>query len=168
MANILNYPIISDIVLPFILVFVLVFAILEKSKLLGDGKKQINAIVGFVVAAIVVGGFSIQVEWLKGFSVFLAVAVFIYFVFMLLWGFAFGTKDGDVFKEQKAVKWVLGGLAFVAVVIAGLFITGTWDKVKTLFNGGETGANIFMVVIIVIAIAAVLYGSGKGKEEKKE
>ena len=53
MANILNYPIIRDIVLPFILVFVLVFAILEKSKLLGDGKKQINAIIGFVIAAIV-------------------------------------------------------------------------------------------------------------------
>ena len=40
-----------DVVLPFILVFTIVFASLQKSKILGDGKKQYNVIVALVMAA---------------------------------------------------------------------------------------------------------------------
>ena len=42
-------PIFTDFLLPFALVFTLIFAILQKTKLLGDGKKQVDAIIGLVV-----------------------------------------------------------------------------------------------------------------------
>jgi hypothetical protein len=41
--------IIKDFILPFVFMFVLVFAILEKTKILGDGKKQLDAIVAGVM-----------------------------------------------------------------------------------------------------------------------
>ena len=167
MANILTYPIFKDIILPFILIFTLIFAILEKSKLLGEGKQQINAIIGFVVAGILVT-FSTQVEWIQKFSVFLAVALIVYFVFMIIFGFTVGTTKGDVFENYKGMKALLGAIAFIAVAVAVLVITGWWGLVVTFFTQGEAGTNVLMIVIIAVAIIAVLYGKGKGGSDKKD
>ena len=38
----------------FLLIFVIIYAILQKTKLLGDGKKNLNVIVAIVVAALVI------------------------------------------------------------------------------------------------------------------
>ena len=43
-----------DFVLPFILVFTLIFAILSKTKLLGEDKKQINALLGLIIGIILI------------------------------------------------------------------------------------------------------------------
>ena len=45
---------VTDILLPFILIFTIVFATLQKTKILGDGKKQFNVIVSLVMAMSVV------------------------------------------------------------------------------------------------------------------
>jgi len=166
MATFLTNWIFKDLVLPFVLIFTLIFAVLEKSKLLDEGKQQINAIIAFVIAAILVT-FSTQVEWIQKFSVFLAVALFVYFVFMLIWGFTFGVTKGDPFEGLKNMKNLLGAIAFIAVVIAVLVITGWWTKVVDFFTSGDKGANIIMIVVIVGAIAAVLWKKGGSSEEKK-
>jgi hypothetical protein len=165
MANFLTLPIFQDIILPFILFFTLFFAILQKTKLLGDGKQQIDAIISFVIAAIVVT-FSQQVLWVRQFSVFLAVALLVYFGFMLIWAFAVGSKDGDPFSQFSKMKPFLGAVALIAVVVAVLIITGGWEKVTSFFSNGDSGANVLMIVVIAGAIAAVFFGNSK-KEEKK-
>ena len=45
---------ILDVILPFILIFTLVFAVLEKTNILGDGKKNFNVAVAFVMSMAVV------------------------------------------------------------------------------------------------------------------
>ena len=52
--TIFQHFIFQEFILPFLLVFTIVFAVLEKTKLLGDGKKQLDAIVAFVVGLIFV------------------------------------------------------------------------------------------------------------------
>ena len=47
-------PYFLDYILPFVLVFTLIFAILQKTKILGEGKKQIDAIIGLVVGFILI------------------------------------------------------------------------------------------------------------------
>ena len=47
-------PLFVETILPLLLVFVLVFAVLQKTKILGEGKRQIDAIVALVVAMIFV------------------------------------------------------------------------------------------------------------------
>lgn len=160
-----SFPIFQDIIIPFILVFVLVFAILQKTKLLGDGKKQIDAIIAFVVAAILIT-FSNAVHIITQLTVFMIIALFILFVFMLIYGFAYGDIKGD--PLSKGLKTFLGIIAFIAVVVAVLVVTGTWDNLLDFFTNGTMGANILFVVLIIAAIAAVLYGSGKksGGESK--
>lgn len=45
---------VSDVLLPFILIFTIVFAVMQKTKLLGDGRKNYNVIVALVMALAVV------------------------------------------------------------------------------------------------------------------
>ena len=52
--TILSSPIISEAVLPFILIFTVVFAILQKSSILGKDKKQIDAMVALVFGLITI------------------------------------------------------------------------------------------------------------------
>ena len=164
MANFLQSELFSGIILPFLFIFSLFFAILEKSKLLGDEKRQINAIISFVIAGILIG-FGKYVGWIQQFTIFLVIAITILFIFMLIYSFAYGDKEGDPFKEQKWIKLSIAGVALIALVIATLVITDTWDKVYDFFSAGSTGQNIIFIILIVAAIAAVLYG-GKGETKK--
>jgi peptidoglycan/LPS O-acetylase OafA/YrhL len=162
MVNFLTLPLFKDIALPFLLVFALIFAILEKSKLLGDDKHQINAIIGFVIAGLFISFYN-YVTMLQQFMIFLVISLIIIFVFMLFYGFVAGTKDGDIFKEQKWLKLGLGIIFFIALVVATLIITNTWGTVKDFFTSGTVGTNIIFGIIIIVAIAAVLFG-GKKRE----
>lgn len=164
MVNFLSYPIFSDYILPFILVFALVFAILQKSKLLGEGKQQIDAIISFVMAAIFVT-FTTQVTWLKDFSVFLVIGLVILFIFMLLYGFAYGDTKGDPLAGAKWVKPTFGIIIFVGVIIGALVITDYWQKVLDFFTNGTTGPNVLFIILIIVAITVVLQ-AGKKKDDK--
>jgi len=162
MANFLtSSPIIQDLVLPFLLVFLLVFAILQKSKIFGEGKKQIDALISFVIAGLFLA-FSKYVSWLKDFSIVLVVSIFIIFIFLLIWGFVWGDSSGDSLKDAKGLKWVIGIIFLIIIVVAALNITGYIDVIKT---SSSLISNIIFIVLIIGAIAVVL-NSGK-KEDKK-
>ena len=45
---------VTDVLIPFILVFTIVFAVLQKTKILGDGKKNYNVMIALVMALAVV------------------------------------------------------------------------------------------------------------------
>ena len=52
----------TDVLLPFLLIFTIIFAILQKTKILGEDKKNLNVVVAVVVGLLVVvphvtGGF---------------------------------------------------------------------------------------------------------------
>ena len=144
---------------PFLLVFTLVFAILEKSKILGDGKKQIDAIVSLVIALIFVT-FGTAVGIVNQLMPFLAVLLVIILVFYLMMGFIWGGEKG--FEVPKGVKYAGAFVVFIALVVAVVVITGYWGKVVDVFTGKNSWASlIFFVVLIVAALVAVLW---KNKE----
>ncbi|MAG02536.1 hypothetical protein CMI42_04305 [Candidatus Pacearchaeota archaeon] len=153
-------PYFLDYVLPLVLVFTLIFAILQKTQLLGEDKKQIDALVGLVVGLILIafpGPRSIVVLLMP----FLAVSAVILLVFMLLYGFIANAKDGNVLGDYW--KWAFGAILFVALVSFLLMITGYWDFVWDLLfrgRGGQIFATVVMVVIIAGAIIAVIRGGG--------
>ena len=140
---------------PFVLVFVLVFAILDKTKILGEGKRQINAIISLMIALLFVtvgGAVGIVVRLMP----FLAVMLVIILVFYLMMGFAWNEKEG--FTVPKGMKYALGGIIAVSLVIALLIITGYWSRVIDVVSGQSSWTStIFLIVIIVAAMVAVLY-----------
>ena len=155
----------TDYILPFILVFTLIFAILQKTQLLGESKKQINSMIGLIVGLILIS-FPLARDIVVQLMPFLAVSTVVLFVFMLIYGFIMGKKDGDVL--HKGVKIALGiifGLAFITVL---LFISGYWDPIyQMMFESGESSQiwiNILLVVVIAGAVASVV--ATKDKDEK--
>jgi len=157
----LQYDVISKVLLPFLLVFFIVFAILEKTKLLGD-KKQIHALIAFVIGLIFTGAIY-PVLVVSNLILFLTVTIVAVFVVMLIWGFIFADEKG--FKPAGWMKWALVILASIAFIVGLIWATGLWDKMKTFFSGGIGGTvitNAVFLVVIAVALALVI---GKAKKD---
>ena len=99
------------VALPFLLIFTLVFAVLQKTKILGTGSKNFNAIVAFIIGALAVRNqdivFLIQ-RFLPNVSMFVVIAL----MFLLLVGI-FG---GDKFHGFT------GGWMLAAAIISFIFV----------------------------------------------
>jgi len=157
--NVFSNPIFTEIVLPFILIFVLIFALLDRSKVLGEGKRQINAIVSLVIALIFIS-FSKAVGIVVDLMPFLAVLSVITLIFFILFGFVAADKEG--LKIHKGIRIALGVIVTVALVVAILIVTGYWGKLKDLMTENVL-TNVIFIVLIIGAMAVILT---TGKKEK--
>ena len=162
--TILQSPLVVEIILPFLLVFTVVFAVLQKSKVLGDGKKQVDAIVALVIGLLVVS-FASATGLIVRLIPFMAVSLVVILVFMVIWGMFW--KEGD-FDIGKGPKMAAGIVALIAVIIAVLVFTGFWQNIADLFtNGSSLMANVVIVIVVVVAIIVVLSGAGKSAKSDK-
>jgi len=152
--------IVSKFLLPFLLIFFIVFAVLEKTKIFGEGKKQLNALIAFVVGLIFVGAIYPKLV-VENMILFLTVAIVIVFVILLLWGFVFGDlKEG--FKLEKWMKWGLGVIIGIAVIAAIVWATGLNIQLTNFLSGqSQIWTNVAFVVAIAIALALVLLAKEK-------
>ena len=115
---------IYDVVLPFLLVFTIVFAIMEKTKLLGTEKgkddkeytkKNLNAMVAFVMAFLVVASAQLVAVINKTLSqVFILLLLIICFM-MLAGSFHQQTKEG-FFLQKGFYKNIFMVIVFVAII----------------------------------------------------
>ncbi len=165
--TILSSPLVFEIILPFLLVFTVIFAILQKTRVLGDGKRQIDAIVALVIGLIVVSyGYATNI--INSLVPFLAVSAIVILVFMILAGMIF--EQGKYQFHQK-VQVTIGVLAAIGVVIATLIATGGWDYLWNRFsftNQSALLANVLFLVVIAAAVIVVSMGAKKSGDEKKK
>jgi hypothetical protein len=95
---------------------------------------------------------------------FLSVALVVLFVFVLLYGFVIGDKDG--FKMEGWMKYLLTGVILIAVVVAVFQSTNyNLDIINLLFKQDWSNTfwtNAFFIVIFAAVVAWVL-NSAKGK-----
>ena len=158
----------AQVVLVFLLVFVATFAILQKARIFGEEKKQIDALVALFMGLLVTS-FGYAVNLISNLIPFMAVVLVILLVFMILYGAVF--KE-DTFDLAPWMKYAIGILVFIALTIAVLVYTGSWDYLKGLFasdGGSSILTNVIFAVAIIAVIAAVLGGAGGGnKSEKKD
>ncbi len=167
MADIfLQSPILVNFVYPFLLVFFIVFAVLEKTKILGESKKQINALVAFVVGLLFVGVVSSQML-IQNMILFLSIGLVIMFVVYVLWGFLF-VNESEGFKISKPLRNTLMVIIGLGLVIAILYSTGIGGNILgALFNqewSSTFWTNFFFILLIGAALAIALK-SGGGKKE---
>ena len=151
-------------ILAFLLVFTVVFAVLQKSEILGKGKRQIDALVALAIGLIVISVGS-AMNFIQQIIPFMVIALVILLVFMLLLGMLF--KEG-AFDTPGWVKIVFGIIIFIAVVIAVLIFSGGWDFVAGWFtSGSNVVSNIVLVVIIILAIIVAYFGGGSSDKKKE-
>lgn len=164
-----------DIVLPFILVFVIVFAILEKTRILGEEDKQpkrnINALVGFVIGLFVVAATNV-VHVLREALPLITLVLIVLISFMLLVGAFHGEKE-FTFAESRGWRIFLTLVMFIAVLlIFGNFIETdsgeTWLEAFWDFVTGDlgSGAVVSTVIFLAIIIFVVWFVGWGGKENK--
>jgi len=159
----LQSPILTNFVYPFFLIFFLAFAILEKSKLLGD-QKQINALVAFVIGFIFVSAIFPK-EMVSNLILFLAVAIVVVFVILLLWGFVMGSEGLKIMSAPKGLKIAIGIVLVIAAIIAvvwaaGFDSAGFFDDIFHSSWSGALWTNVFFIVAVAAALAVVLGSKG--------
>lgn len=159
----------SQVILPFILVFTLIFAILEKSKILGEGKHQVNSIISLVIGLLIIG-VGVARDMINDIIPVIAVVAVIIFVFMLLLGVTAG-KEGALIREgglNKPLQITVGILVGIVLIITLLWSSGKIPQLASFFKNPETAPIFQSVVFLIItaAVAAILFTSGKS--EKKE
>ena len=156
--TILQHWLFTRFAFPFLLVFFIVFAILEKTKILGENKKQLNALIAFVIGLIFIA-FAYPVDVVNNLILFLSVAVVVVFIAMITWGFI----SGETKIESKGVKIGALVVVIIAVVIAVLWATGAYDPLTTwLFKQAWSGTfwtSVFFIVLVAVALSLVLKGS---------
>lgn len=155
----LNNVVFSNFILPFLLVFFIVFAVLEKTKVFGDDKKQINALIAFVIGLIFVG-VAYPKEVVSNMILFLSVALVVMFVVLILWGFVYGQTPKI---ESTFLKWLIGIVVVVGVILAVLWATGVQGGIFHFLFGqswSETfWTNLVFIVLVGIALAVVIRNS---------
>jgi hypothetical protein len=163
--TIFQHFIFREFILPFLLIFVIVFAILEKTKIFGEDKKQLDAIVAFVIGLIFVG-VAYPKDIVNNMILFLTVALVVSFVALLLWGFIMGDDGKMPFGDNNAVKWGVWIVIVLTVLIAFLWASGidlaVFDFLFRQSWSNTFWTNLAFIVVVAIAIALVV---GKGKKD---
>ena len=152
----------TTMLLPFLLVFVVVFAILQKSKILGEGKAQIDAIVALVIGLLLIG-IKQPREIIIGIMPWMAVGISVILVFLILYGFV----AGDLSKAPDWMKITFGILAGLFTIGVILYVSGFGGVIMGWFAGSGNSAiwmNVLMVALVIGAMAVAMM-SGKKKND---
>lgn len=165
-ATFLQSPILTNFVYPFLLIFFIIFAILEKTKIFGEGRKQINALVAFVIGFIFVSAIFPK-EMVSHLILFLTIAIVIVFVVLILWGFIMGEEGVKIFENSpKGIKWAIAIFILIVVVIAVLWAAGVniSELINKIFRASwssKVWTNLIFIVLVAAALAVVLSTGGK-------
>ena len=148
---------VADIMLPFLLIFVIIYAILQKTKILGDSKKNLNVIVAVVVGLLVViphatGKFPRNADpvVIINDSIPQVSIVLVAVIFLLILLGVFGQEQ--VFLGLSMPGWI-AFFSFIVIVIIFGGAAGWWSG-----SFGQTLENLFGTEGIAIAIMLLVFG----------
>ena len=171
MANIFQAPLLTNFLYPLLLVFFICYAVLEKTKILGDeNKQQINAAISLIVSLIFVGAVFPKLI-VANMVQFMSVGLVIIFVGLVIWGFVSGAEDGKPLEGLKKpiFAWIVGIAMFFAILWAtgagGPLVDGLQKFLAFIFDSNWSGSfwtNALFIGIVAIAVWAVLKNSGDG------
>ncbi len=166
-----------DIILPFLLVFTIVFAILEKTKIFGVEKvgdkqitkKNINAMVAFVIAFLVIASTRL-VAVINEVMANIVLLLILGISFLLLVGALFGDKEFTL-KDFPGWVTVFTIIMFTGVVVIFLNALGWLNYLFFLFenwNAEWAASIIFMIIVVGFIVFITRGGESKPKKESEK
>ncbi len=157
-----------DVILPFILVFTLVFAIFERTKVLGTEKlageeypkKNLNAMVAFVIAFLVVASAQ-MVSLINSAMPKIVILLFLGVFFLLLVGIFYSEKEEVLLSSGWKIMFMV--IMFIGIVAIFLYSIPTssgepfltW-MMEFLVNNYSTTA-VSSVVMMIVVIGFMIY-----------
>jgi len=149
------HPLFYQIILPFILVFAVIFAILERSEILGEGKKYVNILVAACISFIFIGVPSMVNLTLKIIPI-VSVVIVVLLCLLLIFGFT-----GIEIRNNKSLKIALGIVLGVAMLIIILWSVGAFKFISKWSHSSGFASYIAFTAIFVGVIIAVAASGGK-------
>ena len=170
-----------DVLLPFILTFSVMFAILERTKIFGEEqvskdvkvtKKNLNAMVSFVIGFLVVASSKLVAIITKISSEVIVILLLLVFFMMLVSTFR---KDEDISKGPFLDNWwKTGFMIAVAIAMALIALDALtvsdgrtwlevfWDWLSGFYTDTTVAAIVLIIAVIIIALV-VLYSPSEEK-----
>ncbi len=159
----------TDVLLPFLLIFVVMFAILQKTKILGDDKKRFNMAIALVIGLLVViphvlGMYPPNADVVEILAKALPqVSILVVAILMLM--ILIGLLGAEATWMGSALSGWVAIAAFIIIVIIFGGAAGWWRNWWWFerFFGSDTIAVIIMLLVFAIIIWFVTRGEGKGE-----
>ncbi len=157
--NIWNDIGVFSYVIPFLLIFAVVFAILKKTKILGDENDGI-----LILISVALGLLSLQFDFVSEFYAVIfprfGIGLSIFLVFLIFVGFFMKSDGTDMFKKMGWMGYVLA----IGVIIWAL---SAWDEWNNYGGFGGWFAENFWAVLILGLVIAVIVVVSSGKKNNK-
>jgi len=150
-------------VLPFLIIFGVVFAILEKTKILGDSStaknvKGINAVIAIAIGLMALLNDQVSTFFATIFPRF-GIVLSIFIVLLILIGFFYKPDEKGTNKSLAWIGWVLG----IGVVI------WAWSDWQDLFGQSfqiqQFMNDYFWGIVVLLAVGALLYWMTRGESK---
>jgi len=147
---------IFDFLLPFLLFFAVIYGALDKTKVFGENKRDINSVIALVIALIATTT-AMVTRALAGFLPWVGFIAIVIVSFLMI----IALVVGDVSKLAE-IKWFKYG-AIIAIAI-GIFIVMIFalgfDKSMGSMNISETDIALIIILIGAGIIGYVIFGRG--------
>ncbi len=152
-----------DVILPFLLVFAMMFAILDKTLVFGteNGKsrKNINSVVAFVVALLVIGStrlIAVMNEAISNVAMLLIIITFILVTISV-----FKTEGQyDLFQHTVLKGWII--FAVIALIVIIFFQALGWNIIIWDFLRTRISEAWVATILFLIGVAVFIYLIQKG------
>jgi hypothetical protein len=145
---------IFDFLLPFLLFFAVIYGALDKTKVFGENKRDINSIVAFVIAMIATTT-AMVTKALAGFLPWVGFIAIVIVSFLMIVALAVG----DVSQLGKN-KWFMRGMIIavsLALLYAVLYALGLTESMGS-FNISETDIALIIILIGAGVIGYLIFG----------
>ncbi|MBR9692134.1 hypothetical protein GOV06_05105 [Candidatus Woesearchaeota archaeon] len=158
---------IADVLLPFLLIFTIIFAILQKSKLLGENKKNFNVIIALIIGLSVViphvldtypSGLDV-VDIINEVLPQISLVAIAFIMLLILAGIVGANISGSSFAGFFVV------LAVIAVTAIFGSALGWWESAWFYdFFGEEAVSLVVMILIFGLIIWFITRDESKGQK----
>jgi len=142
-----------NVLLPFLLVFTVLYGILERTKIFGDKKHDINAVVAFSISMMVIG-----TTWVVGaiteFLPYVGMISIVLVSLLLLAGMMFSNNLEGLLKE----KWFQTGGVIIIIIVISLSLMYIFGLKLTTGRGYILGISVndFATIMGLILFFALI------------
>jgi len=143
-----------DYILPFLLAFTVLFAILEKIKIFGTDKKNVNVVVSVIIALLLIVQTPL-VLILNNFLGKITLFILVVIMFLIVTGIFGVDAEGGFKGSTLTVIVIVCILAIFWALSPGVMELPGW------LNPGSNDIAVIILVVVIIATIAFITGSKK-------
>jgi hypothetical protein len=143
-------------ILPFLLIFTIIFAVLQKIKILGEGKKKFNVIIALVIALSVIIP-HLTGSYPYGYDVVDLINIIIPQISLVAVTFVMLLLLTGIFAPRWVSKSIAGILAMISFVAVLVIFGGALEWWESGWLYGYFGEETISLVLIILVFGIIIW-----------